>query len=220
MGLRAYVGASVQLPAGRPVIARFNLLPDPRFAAFGPQLEERLDEVAHALRPDTFASLLQRSTRDVLVDAFQAVGADEGTVWLADPAEQFLDPVLNSGPTAAQLVGHFRQPMNQGLMTLTFRNQQSQIENQVYRNDLQDQTLDRKLGLVTCSMMVVRLQFAGKVRGVISCVQLKPAHTDQPDPRGFAPEDLQRMDRTADVLSVLIDHQLVGTLLGLRGVAR
>jgi hypothetical protein len=201
------------------VIARFNLLPDPRFTTIGAQLRARLDEVARALRPDTLAGLLQPLMRDALRDAFDHVGAHEGTVWLADPAEEFLDPVFNTGPNADRFVGHFRQPMSQGLMTLTFRNQQPQTENEVYRNELQDRTLDTSLGLVTCSMMVVPLQFAGRVRGVISCVQLKRAGTDEPDPPGFGPEHIHRIGRAATVLSILIDHHLTGTLLGLPGMA-
>jgi hypothetical protein len=195
---------------------RFNLQPDQRFTPLREQLHERVRTAAGALDAETFGDffdpLMQLTTRD----GFDAVQAHEGTIWLADATEEHLVPAFNTGPNADELVNRFRQPLTQGLISLVFRNGQSFCENEVYRNAQQDKTLDTRLQLLTCAMIAVPLYFAQNVRGVISCVQLKAADADVPDPPGFPPSAIHRIERLSAVLGRLLDLTLVGTTVGWR----
>lgn len=196
--------------------SRFNLQPDHRFSGMREHLHERVRTAAAALDAETFADVFDPLMELTTRDAFEAIGAHEGTIWLADAAEEYLVPAFNTGPSAAQLVNKFRQPLTHGLISLVFRNGQSFCENQVYRNAQQDKTLDSKLQVLTCAMIAVPLYFAQNVRGVISCVQLKAAGAQVPDPPGFPPSAIHRMESLAAVLGRLMDLTLLGTTVGWR----
>ena len=196
--------------------SRFNLQPDQRFSSLREHLNERVREAAGALAAETFADLFDPLMRLTTQDAFDAVQAHEGTIWLLDTPEEFLVPAYNTGPNADQLVNRFRQPLTSGLISLVFRNGQSFCENEVYRNAQQDTTLDSKLKVLTCAMIAVPLYFAQNVRGVISCVQLKAADTAVPDPPGFPPSAIHRIETLSATLGRLLDLTLVGTTVGWR----
>jgi transcriptional regulator with GAF, ATPase, and Fis domain len=195
---------------------RFNLQPDQRFAPLREQLHERVRTAADALDAETFGDFFDPVMQLTTRDGFDAVQAHEGTIWLVDAIEEHLVPAFNTGPNADQLVNRFRQPLTQGLISLVFRNGQSFCENEVYKNAQQDKTLDTKLRLLTCAMIAVPLYFAQNVRGVISCVQLKAADSDAPDPAGFPPSAIHRIERLSAVLGRLLDLTLVGTTVGWR----
>lgn len=196
--------------------SRFNLQPDQRFSALRDHLSERVGQAAAALDAATFADFFDPLMQLTTQDAFAGIQAHEGTIWLADAAEEYLIPAYNTGANAAQLVNNFRQPLTQGLISLVFRNGQSFCENQVYRNAQQDKSLDTKLQVLTCAMIAVPLYFAQNVRGIISCVQLRPADSTEPDPPGFPPEAIHRIERLSAVLGRLLDFALVGTTVGWR----
>ena len=196
--------------------SRFNLQPDQRFSSLREHLNERVREAAGALAAETFADLFDPLMRLTTQDAFDAVQAHEGTIWLLDAPEEYLVPAYNTGPNADQLVNRFRQPLTSGLISLVFRNGQSFCENEVYRNAQQDTTLDSKLKVLTCAMIAVPLYFAQNVRGVISCVQLKAADTAVPDPPGFPPSAIHRIETLSATLGRLLDLTLVGTTVGWR----
>jgi hypothetical protein len=196
--------------------SRFNLQPDQRFTPLREHLHERVRTAAAALDAATFADLFDPLMKLTARDALDAVGAHEGTIWLADAAEEYLVPAYNTGPNATQLVNTFRQPLRHGLISLVFRNGQSFCENEVYRNAQQDKTLDSKLQVLTCAMIAVPFYFAQNVRGVISCVQLKAADSEMPDPPGFPPHAIHRIEQLAAVLGRMIDLALVGTTVGWR----
>jgi len=195
---------------------RFNLQPDQRFISMREHLHERVREAAAALDGETFADFFDPLMQLTVRDAFDAVQAHEGTIWIADNAQEYLVPAFNTGPNAAEFVNKFRQPLNQGLISLVFRNGQSFCENQVYKNAQQDKTLDSKLHVLTCAMIAVPLYFAQNVRGVISCVQLKDANAATPDPSGFSPAAILRIERLSAVLGRMLDLSLVGTTVGWR----
>jgi hypothetical protein len=196
--------------------SRFNLQPDQRFTPLREHLHERVRTAAGALDAATFADLFDPLMKLTAHDALDAVGAHEGTIWLADAAEEYLVPAYNTGPNAIQLVNTFRQPLKHGLISLVFRNGQSFCENEVYRNAQQDKTLDSKLQVLTCAMIAVPFYFAQNVRGVISCVQLKAADSEMPDPPGFPPHAIHRIEQLAAVVGRMIDLTLVGTTVGWR----
>lgn len=193
---------------------RFTLLADERFVALTARLTERVEAAARALNPDTFSAALDPLMRHVITDAFRLAGADEGTIWLVDDAEEHLLPVYNTGPDAARFVGGFRQPLARGLISLVYKNGQSLADNAIQRNAEQDRTLDQSLGVETIAMLAVPLYVARHLRGVISCVQLQPRSGPSRDAPGFRPADLQRIEQLSATLTRFLDHLIVGTTVG------
>jgi hypothetical protein len=192
---------------------RFNLLADPRFLPLQSALQDRVRAAADALDAGTFADLFDPLMASVLNTGLANAGAHEGTVWLADADGEHLVPVVNTGPNAARFVGSFRQPLARGLISMVFATEQPFCENEVYAHQVQDRTLDLSLGVVTCSMIALPFYFAGQLRGIVSCVQVKPA--DSPDdPPGFSIASIRDLQQATVVLSRLIDHRLVGVTVG------
>jgi hypothetical protein len=197
------------------VSTRLNLLPDPRFEALHADLRSRVEAAADVLDHETFLDLLDALMRGVLHVGLANAGAHEGTLWLADRARDHLVAAYNTGPNAEQMVGVVRQPLTAGLISMVYRSEQPFCENDVYRHQQQDKTLDRRLGVLTCAMIAVPLYFAQEVRGVISCVQLKPAGAESAeDPPGFAPESLRSVQFASAVLTRLLDHSLLSAATG------
>lgn len=198
--------------------ARANVLPDERLTPLRPVLSSRMKEAAEMLSEGAFDEFFDRIMRSLLAEGLKRIGAHEGTVWLLDHSRTNLVPRFNNGPNATNFVGAFRQSLKAGMVSMVVNTEQPICENEVHRNARQDRTLDRKLGLITCSMIVVPFYFVGELRGVISAVQLKPADTSIPDPPGFNDESLQSLQLTAAVLSRLIEHELMTLSIGLEGV--
>lgn len=142
-------------------------------------------------------------------------GASEGTIWLADAERGVLVPVFNTGPNAAKILENHRQPLTQGIISTVFQSGLSLTEAQVYRRQEHDGTLNKKLAELTSSMMVVPLSFAGRVRGVVSAVKLKPAEAfDEPDSPPFTLDDLGNFELCARWLEALLEHRLWSSLIG------
>ena len=152
---------------------RPNFLPDPRFEKMRLSLKERIDEMAAALNGIAFQGILNPTLKQVLDDGFTRAGAHEGTLWIVDPAPEALVPVFNTGADAAKFVGQFKQPLKAGIVSMVFANEQTFCENEIYKNQMQDPSLDLKLGLRTFAMIAVPFHVAGKIKGVISCVQVR-----------------------------------------------
>ena len=131
-----------------------------------------------------------QSIAAVLRKAFDAVGANEGTIWLLDEKQEALVPVWSSGPYGERFVGIHRQPLTAGIMSLICVTEQGLCENAVYQNAQQDPTLDRRLGVLTCAMIAVPLRFGDAIHGGVSCVRLKPADASAPEPPPFSVADL------------------------------
>jgi hypothetical protein len=156
--------------------------------------------------------------RTVLTDAFTRVGADEGTVWLLDEPREHLVPRFNSGPNAANFVGSFRQSLRAGMISMDVATDQAICENEMRRNAQQDKTLDQQLGLQTCAMIAVPFYYVGELRGVISCVQLQPARSEAPTPRGFSADSIEGLCLTASVISRLVEYRLMALCIGMEGL--
>ena len=192
-----------------------QIIADPELRRVRPLMQERCKALAHHLAGKQFARLAPTLLSDVLKDGFYAVEADEGTVWLADPGQEFLMPVFNTGPNAEQFVGRFRQPLNEGIVSMVYASEQSFCEDHIYRNKMQSGKMDQMLALLTCSMMVAPLVFAGRTRGVVSCVTLKRAEEiNDDDPPGFSGDDLQAFNALAEVAGSLIDGHLMKLCFG------
>ena len=196
---------------------RFTVLPEERFAALRPAVEARLGEAARQTCAEGFDDVFDQAMRALLVDAFTRVGAHEGTVWLLDPAREALVPRFNSGPHAEKFVGQFRQNLRSGMISMVVAMEQPICENDVHKNARQDRSLDQQLEVQTCAMLALPFLFAGELRGVISCVQLRRG--DEPDPPGFRVEHLQALQLAVGILARLIEARLLALCLGLEGLA-
>ena len=188
--------------------ARWTIVPDPRFAELQEPLRERVALAANSVQPDNFASLLDPLAQEILRQGFKQAGADEGTVWLLDSEAKHLVPAYNSGPHAAKMIAQFKQPLNAGLISMVFASEQPIVENEVFKNARQSKLLDELLQVQTHGLIAVPFHFLKGCRGVVSCVQLKkPA-------RQFEFADLGSIQRTAALLSQLIELRLLSTAVG------
>jgi len=194
---------------------RFTVIPEERFSELRTSIQSKVKTAASLACGEYFKSLLDSGILELLQCAFSSVGADEGTIWLLNDAKDALVPRYNSGERAREFVGKYRQPLTHGFVSIVFHTEQPLSENGVYRSARHDKTLDLKLGLHTCSMIAVPFVFCGELRGVISCVQVKPAAGDEPDPPGFTDEDLGRVQLIASAVGRLIDSKLLRLCLGI-----
>ena len=197
---------------------RFTVLPEERLTILRPLVEHRMREAAELAGDGQFDRFFDRSMCALLVDGFSRAGADEGTLWMLDPAKHHLVPRFNSGPHAESFVGKYRQTLRSGMISMVVATEQPICENDMCRNAQQDKTLDQQLQLQTCAMLAVPFYFVGALRGVISCVQLKPAGNPETDAPGFSPASLQGLQLTAGVLSRLIEYRLMSLSLGMEGM--
>jgi len=197
---------------------RFTVLPEERLTLLRPLVEQRMREAAELIGDGQFEQFFDRSMRGLLTDGFQRTGADEGTLWLLDPERLHLVPRFNSGPHAASFVGSFRQNLRSGMISMVVATEQPICENDMCRNAQQDKSLDQQLQLQTCAMLAVPFYFVGRLRGVISCVQLRSADRSENDPPEFLPSALESLQLTAGVLSRLIEYRLMALALGVEGM--
>src|SRR5260370_38027928 len=91
--------------------SRVSFLPDERFLSLRSALKERLHKMADVLTPENISGILDVRIENVLRDAFDRVGADEGSLWLLDPAREHLVVAYNTGAQASEIVG-FEQPVS------------------------------------------------------------------------------------------------------------
>ena len=191
--------------------ARWNIVPDPRFLELQGALQERLAAVTRTVQPENFATLLDPLARDVLDRGFADAGAHEGTIWLLDEKEQSLAPAYNTGPDADKIVGKFTQPLNSGLICMVFASEQPIVENEVHKNARQSKLLDDLLQVQTYALIATPFHLLKSCRGVVSCVQLARPKAEL---AGFSFANLTTIQRTAALLSQLIELRLLGSAIG------
>jgi len=196
---------------------RFAVLNDDRLNAIRPIITARLHEAAGLVGGGAFEEFFDGTMQALLRDGLDRIHAHEGTVWLLDPTRSFLMPRFNTGPNASEFVGKFRQTLRSGMISMVVATEQPICENEVHKNQQQDKTLDRQLGLRTCAMIAVPFYFTDEMRGVISGVRLKAAD-DPVEPAGFGLEDLQALQLTATVLTRMIEYRLLSLVLGREGL--
>jgi hypothetical protein len=194
---------------------RLNILPDPAFSELQAGLSERLARLAASIDAEQFGALADPLMREVFQSGVAEAGAHEGTIWLVDDAGEFLVPAINTGPRAEQMVGRFRQPLNSGLICMVFASEQPFLENEVSKSPDQSKLLDSLLQVETTALIAVPFYFVRACRGVISCVQLARDGSHQAGAsQGFRPHHLACMQRTASILSQLIEYQLLSSAVG------
>jgi hypothetical protein len=195
--------------------SRLTLLPDHSFAALLPALRGRLGQVAASIDALTFPSVLDGAMTQLFHSAVNGTGATEGSIWLLEQATGSLTIAYNTSPNSQKLVGKFKQPLNAGLISMVFSSEQSFIENEVYRNSMQDKTLDSLLKVRTWAMIAVPFYFLRECRGVASCVQLIPVTAEAADPKGFNGIHEAIFRNAIVVLGRLIDHWAMSRTIGL-----
>ena len=195
-------------------MARLNILPDPAFVQLRPELLDRLARVGAGINARQFGELLDPLMKDVFRKGVAESGAQEGTIWLVDEAGKYLEPAYNTGPRAEEFVGHFKQPLNTGLISMVFASEQPFIENAVPQNPSQSKLLDSLLQVQTTALIAVPFGFLHACRGVISCVQLTQPGSTGPDVPAFRPQHLAGIQRTVGILSQLIEHELLSVIVG------
>jgi len=198
---------------------RLTVLGDDRLGHLRAIVRSRLRELAARAGTGAFEEFFDSTMRTLLTDRFQSIGAHEGTVWLLDETRNYLVPRFNTGPNAANFVGHFRQSVRSGMIGMIVSTELPLCENEVGRNQQQDKALDQKLGLQTCAMLATPLYFAGELRGVLSAVQLRVPGSSDPEPCGFSPEHLDALELTATVLARLVEQQLLSLAIGFEDLA-
>ncbi len=178
-----------------------------------PVLIGNLRTAAGLLGAGNLVGWLDPSAISVLKVVFSQIGATEGSVWVADPTVKHLEVVWNSGPRAAEVRG-FQQSLGEGIVSMVFMTEQPFCENRVYQSQMQSKTLDRKLDVLTCSMIAVPLRIAGAMKGVVSAVKLKPNREDAPDPAGFSPSDVATVEVGSNALGRMAEWQMMAELGG------
>ena len=137
---------------------RANFLPEQRFIPLRAALQEHLAKIGDAISPGNFLSICDEMLVKFLIDTFERVSADEGSIWLLDEEKQHLVVAFNSGPNADQIVG-FKQPLNKGIISLVVASEQAFIESNVYKDAKYSADLDNKLHNTTYAMIAVPLYF-------------------------------------------------------------
>jgi hypothetical protein len=168
-------------------------------------LTQKLERIASAEIAQRLANVLDPVVRRVMLDGFRSAGADEGTIWIANPSAGELVPVLNSGPDEGGFLQKFRQPLNRGVISMVFLSGHAYCENDVSGNSSHDRTIDTALSQVTAAMIAIPLFFANRPRGVVSCVRLGQG--------AFDLIHLREMQHGVAVLERMIDGQLLQNLL-------
>lgn len=189
---------------------------DPELEAAGPRLAQAMDRLAATMEPAWFVRLMDDLVRTHVDETCRHIGASEGSLWIRDVAEEHLVTVYNTGPHAERIVLKHLQPLDRGIVSMVYRTGRTFAEADVHRSRQQDKTLDATLGILTCSMIAVPFACAGRIRGVLNAVKLKPADSQDPDPPPFAPDATPRMQMLADTLDRLVDLKLAQVCLGLR----
>ena len=193
---------------------RLTLLPAAAFVPMVPELKKHLAKVAESITGLNFAAMLDSHMKRLIKDAFDHVKASEGSIWIVDSRQEFLTVAYNAGATATGEIGHFRQTLTAGIVSMAFSSEQSFLENDVYKNSQHDKTLDSKLRVKTQAMIVTPFCFLGACRGVLTCVQFDGSHANSPG-SGFSEHDLAKMRQTAAVVGKLVDAQILRTVVGL-----
>jgi hypothetical protein len=192
---------------------RFTLLSDPRFRKHFSNLIDRLDKAAKLITRETFDDFADDMITTVLENSFSAAGADEGTLWLANPGKRELDAVFNNGPTA-QKVLKLSQTLDRGLISMVFSTGQPFCENNISENPEHDKTIDRQTGSLTTAMIAVPFYFAQECRGIVSCVHLTNKPGSALSRKGFDMESMREITWAASLLTRLFDFKLISRIIG------
>lgn len=191
---------------------RLTLLPDPQLSAMAPLLEKRLEMTGNHVTAANFASVLDSLMQRMLTDAFEDARAHEGLVWLLEKDKSELTVAWQTGEATKDWIGA-RVSAGAGLSGLVTASQQPICANDLCNNPQHDRELDRRLGVVLCSEVIVPFYIARQFKGVIMALQTKPDSAAE-DPPGFDPESLEEIELLSTSLGRLLDYRLLCLAVG------
>lgn len=168
-------------------------------------LTERFERAAETEIQRRLSTVLDQAALRVLRDGLRRAGADEGTLWIASRDGKELIPVFNSGKEPDTFLRRVRQPLDRGVISMVYHSGQPFCENEVTKNRSHDHTVDEALSQVTAAMIALPFFFAGRRRGVLSCVRLGQGE--------FEAVHLSEIQQAAIVLERLADWHLLQALL-------
>jgi len=192
------------------------ILPDALLADQRSKIDELLDLTALLLQENGLKGFLDPLMEIHLKATFETIGAHEGTLWLLSPDEAYLRPQYNTGPEAEKMLREVRQDTSKGIISMVLALGTTHHSDRTYEETKHDKMVDRTLGSVTCSMVAVPFDFAGRRRGVLSAVTLKPSIAD-PNPNPIPTSAATTLCVNAAILGRLFDHRLFGLLAGAVG---
>lgn len=188
-----------------------SILSDPHLREHAHDVERRLAACAARLSIDDLDALMDRVARGAFGAAMTEVGADSGTIWLAD--EERTKMTVGYSHHEKQLVGQ-EQSLDEGLISLVLATEHGLCENKVYQNARHSKRIDEALHFITCALIAVPFYLGGSVRGVISAVQLK-REAEDPDPPGFTGNNLSRVQQLSATTERLLNYNLLCILFDL-----
>jgi hypothetical protein len=136
----------------------------------GVVFEKWCDDAAGAVCRGEWSGWPPGAGWEMVREAFDAAGAEEGCLWLVDDVAGVLRPVFHSGASAGMFLREIRQPLNAGLVSMVFSTGNGILEQSVAERAEYCPEVDRRLGKRTRSMVAVPVVFAGRCRGVLSGV--------------------------------------------------
>lgn len=110
--------------------------------------------------------------RELMKRSAARLGTREVMVWRHDPDEDVLTPVLGIGEQAEKFIGKFRQPVSEGIISLTLMSGQASCHNDLQSHPDHSKKLDREIGQTTYGMIAAPLMVQSGAIGVISAVRL------------------------------------------------
>lgn len=147
--------------------------------------------ITSSLDPEQVPSL-------IMDQVTQLLGAEEGSLLLADDATGDLVFAYTTGPVGNRLLGH-RLPRGAGLAGYVAIHGQSVIVNDVQRDERFDNSTDRTTGFVTRSLLAVPLRGVGGVQGVIEVLNSR-------DGVAFTEEDQRLLEAVADQAVIALEN--------------
>ncbi|MGI8603172.1 MAG: GAF domain-containing protein [Verrucomicrobiales bacterium] len=202
-------------PAPLPPVAgeRLTLLPDPRFTAAIPIIEERLEVTGRQVTGDNFASLLDSLMERMIADAFADARTHVGIILLLGDDARELTVAYQVGSVGADWRGR-RIPAGQGRRGLVLASQQAFCGNHQQTDPLQDHSIEAEMGAVVSAEIIVPFYFARQLKGLVVALQMKP-RPEAPDPDGFSREALEVIELLSTSLGRLLDYRLICSALGM-----
>jgi transcriptional regulator with GAF, ATPase, and Fis domain len=196
------------------MIGRSQLLPDERFSALLPALEERVLGAIENLRPRQLRDAWDARGDQLLQITAGLIGAHALGVWLIDPEQKHLILAHNTSAQGPLPVPELRQPIAEGIVSLVLTSEQPFLENEVQKNTHHSKLVDFALNQQTEAMIVVPFFLQNQCRGVLSCVQVTAAGEQPKKLPGFTIEHLAAMQWASSLLSDLVDYRTMRSALG------
>jgi len=135
--------------------------------------------------PETFLDAVARddALRKIVETGVTSVGAQEGSLLLLEPTGLNLRFTVCCSPVADKLQG-LQQSVGDGISGLSFQMQQPMIVNDTQTDPAYDPHVDKQVGVVTTTIMVVPIATPDEEFGVLTAIN-KPGGFSQNDMNAY-----------------------------------